>query len=218
MRHIRRLAATVIALSASSFAFATIPGPYLGVGVGQGQVQTIDKYIFNISADPKGSQSKNRYGTTWRGFAGYNINKFVGLEFGYAKYNRSIYVGRASGAYSSLTYYIHTYEGLLKGYLPLGDSGFNLYALAGFARVVETMNFINNGVPLNNYLYPPANGNNHYYRNRPEYGLGINYNFAKHFTVNVEATQILKLGSMSTQAGATPNLNFFSLNFAYNFC
>jgi hypothetical protein len=218
MKRIRLLACTAAALTLSSVASAAIMGPYLGVGIGQDQVKTPDKYAFNVSADPAGSTTRNRNGVGVRGFAGYNFTKYVGIETGYTKYARSIYVGRASGAYSSLTYYIHTYDLVGKGYIPLGDSGFNLYALAGFARVVETINYVNNGVPATGNILMPSKNSNHVWRNRPLAGLGVSYSFMKHFTANLEATHVQQFNSFSTTTGATPALDLYTLNLAYNFC
>jgi hypothetical protein len=220
MKRISLLACTATALTISSFASAATVGPYVGIGIGQDQVKTPDKYVFNVSADPKGSTTRNRNGVGGRAFAGYNFNKYVGLETGYTKYARSIYVGRASGNYSSLTYYIHSYDFVGKGYLPLGDSGFNLYALVGFARVVQTVNSVNmlNGVPLTGAILPPPTSSYHVYRNRPMYGLGVNYHFMKHLTLNVEATQIEHFNSFDRNNNATPYLDLYTLNIAYNFC
>jgi hypothetical protein len=218
MKRIRLLACTAAALTLSSFASATPVGPYIGIGVGQGQVKTPNKYAFNVSADPAGSTTRSQNGVAGRAFIGYNLNKYFGLEAGYTKYSRSIYVGRANGLYSSIAYYIHTYDFVGKGYVPVGDTGFNLYALAGVSRIVQTINFVNNGVPLSGALFQQPNNSNHVYRNRPIYGLGINYNFMKHLIANVEVTHVQYMNSFSNTQNATPSLDMYTLNLAYSFC
>jgi hypothetical protein len=218
MKRIHLFAYTLAAITLSSSAIATTAGPYVGIGAGESQVKTPDSYAFNVSADPNGSTSRDRNGLGGRVFGGFNFNRWVGVEAGYAKYARSIYVGRASGAYSSLRYYIHAYDIVAKGYIPWGTSGFNLYALAGMARVVQTENYVNNGVPTTGNILMPPNSPYHVYRNRPLYGLGINYNFKQHLTINVEATQIKNEQSFPNSYNPTPNINFYSFNIAYNFC
>jgi hypothetical protein len=207
---------TMSAYTFSSFANAAEIGPYVGLGAGYDQVKTPEKFAFDVSADPLGQTSRTRNGWAGRGFAGYNINKFIGGEFGYTRWARALYKGTASGNYSSLTYYFHTYEYLLKGYLPLGSSGFNLYAIAGAARVVEILRYKNGGVPLNGNIATPTNSTTHSYKTRPMYGLGANFNYC-HVTIAAEATQINRLGSFSSNPNAIPYLDQYSLSLAYNF-
>lgn len=217
----KRICLGAATLALSSLASAAIVGPYLGLGVGQSVAKTPDGYAFNVSTLPGGTTNHTRGGVGGRGFIGYNFNKFVGLEGGYTRYARSTYTGQAPGYYASMKYYFHTYDFVGKGYLPLGDSGLNVYALAGYAHVVGTLNYnnVNNGVPLSGVISTPQRSSNHMRRSRPIYGLGASYTFAKHFTINAEATEIYRLGSFSTgNSSATPNLDLYSLNFAYNFC
>ncbi len=213
-----------ICTGAAALAFAApvsaaILGPYLGLGVGQSIAKTPDGYAFNVSTLPGGSATHAHTGAAGRAFGGFNFNRYAGVELGYTRYARALYTGQAPGYYASMKYYFRTYDIVLKGYLPLGDSGFNLYGLLGYARVVGTLKYINNfGVPLSGTIATPQAKINHMWRNRPIYGLGANYTFAKHFTIGLEATEIYRMGSFSTSNTATPNLDLYTLNFAYNFC
>jgi hypothetical protein len=210
------IGATAFSLASPSSAATT--GPYIGIGAGQDQVKTPDKYAFNVNSTPGGSTTRTLNGVGYRAFAGVNLSKFVGFEAGYTKYARSLYVGRLPGVYDSFTFYFHTYDAVVKGYLPLGDSGFNIYGLLGAARVVETLKYTNNGIPLSGSIAPPNANSTHAYRNRPLYGLGFNYNFGHHYTINLEATQIDHFGGFNNNANSIPYLDLYSLNFAYNFC
>jgi len=210
------LASTIVL---SSTASATFLGPYIGASVGRGQVETPNAAPFNVTTvAPAGSNSVTRNGWAERGFVGYNVDKFFGLEVGYTNYARSLYNGRTSYGYSQMQYNFRTYDAVGKAYLPLGDTGYNLYVLLGAARVIETLNYNNAGVPLSGSIAAPANGTSHAYSTRPMYGVGINFSMYGHFTINVEVTQITRIDNFTTNANAIPYLNMESVGFAYNFC
>lgn len=221
-RIISLVCATLCASFCTTQAFSTPCGPYGGFGVGKTWVYTPSSTLFTVPAG--GTSSYNLTGTGYRLFVGFNINKYFGIEGGWSRYARALYVGRlpAGAAYSALTYYIHTYDVEGKLYMPLGNSGFNLYVLGGIARVVENIQFNNGGIPTNGKIASPNNvslgyNQTHGYNNRPIYGLGANYNFTRHFMANIEVTQIQKLNSFSNTATAVPTMNLATLNVAYGF-
>jgi hypothetical protein len=209
------VSAAAICAFISTPTLAAICGPYLGAGAGKSWVKTPDSNIFIVP--PGGSSTHTLSGTGYRGFLGFNINKYLGIEAGYTRYARAIYSGSGAGFSSSLTYYIHTYDGVLKGYLPIGNSGFNLYVLGGIVRVVEIIRSNNQNLGINYKIATPNVGTTHGYNNRPIYGFGGNYNFGRHITVNAEITQAERLNSFSSTPTAVPYLNLATLNIAYNF-
>ncbi len=215
MKRIVTLSCAAAALMLSTTALATTCGPYLGAGVGKSWVKTPDSNIFIVPAG--GSTTHSFTGLGARGFVGFNINKYFGLEGGYTRYARSTFNGSSIGNTAYLKYYIHTYDVVAKAYLPIGYSGFNIYGLGGYVRVVEIVRYVNTGLGTNTKISMPPIGTTHGYNNRPMYGVGINYNFGKHLTVNVEGTQVEHLNSFGTTPYAVPYLDYVSANIAYNF-
>lgn len=192
-------------------------GPYIGAEAGKSSARTPDSAPFIVSA--AGSNTITRNGWAERAFAGYNLNKFFGLEVGYTNYARVVYNGRIPGAHAEMQYNFRTYDLVGKAYFPLGYTGYNLYALAGAARVTEALNYKNPGIPLSGSIAGPAIGTSNVYKTRPMYGLGINFSMPQyHFTISLEATQIIHLGGFTTNPNALPNLNLATLGIAYNFC
>jgi hypothetical protein len=215
-RTLSLVSAAAACLLISTQATATTCGPYIGIGGGKSWVKTPDSNIFQVI--PGGSSSHTLSGFGARAFFGFNVNKYVGFEGGYTRYARSNYTGNETGDSANLRFYPRTYDAVLKAYLPLGYSGFNIYALGGLARVVETVKYNNPSfIPANNKIALPAGNTTHGYNNRPIYGLGVNYNFGKHVTINAEITQIERLNSFGTTPTAVPYLNLASANIAYNF-
>jgi hypothetical protein len=222
MKRISLLACATLLSFFSIQAFSTPCGPYIGLGVGKSWFKSPDSNIFVVP--PGGTSTHMLSGTGERAFVGFNVNKYFGIEGGYTHYARALYVGRlpAGAAYSALTYYPHTYDIVGKLYMPLGMTGFNIYALGGVARVVETVQFNNGGIPTNGKVAPPntfslGSNQTHGYNNRPIYGLGVNYNFTRHFLANIEVTQIQSLNSFSNSNTAVPYMNLATLNIAYGF-
>lgn len=212
----KRIALLACALACSLSANAACVGGYIGLGAGDGILKTSNNYIFS-STGGAANGSKSRGGLSGRVFAGANFLPYLGLEAGYARYARSKYTGNFAGSSSILAYYARTYDVVFKGYLPLGRSGFNAYAVAGAARVAETIRYPNANVPLNGTIAQPATlGNSHIYKTRPIYGFGGSYDFNPCFSANVEATQIRRLGNFNSNAASVPFMNLVTVNVAYH--
>jgi hypothetical protein len=116
-----------------------------------------------------------------------------------------------------MKYYSRAFDLVGKGYLPLGYTGVNIYALAGAARVLETLQYASGAVPLSGTIATPNIGTTHTYKTRPKYGAGISYDFNSHFATNFEFSQVRSGGAFSTNPVAVPNMNLLSLNLAYKF-
>jgi hypothetical protein len=191
-------------LSLCSLAHGATIGPYVGVGIGKSSARTPNEAAFNLN-----------------GFAGYNITPYFGLEVGYANYARTVYNGRIPGAHSEFQYNFRSADAVGKAYLPLGYTGYNLYALAGVVRVTETLNYTNAaGLPLSGSIASPAGlGVTNAYKTRPIYGIGVNFSVPSyHFTINIEATQVDRTSNFGSNPVAVPYLNLVTLGVAYNVC
>jgi OmpA-OmpF porin, OOP family len=202
-------------LLVSHSALAIAQGPYLGAGAGVGTFKSPNKIIFNVGT---GSASSTRGGLSGRAFAGFNFNDYIGVEIGYARYARSLYRGIANdGSYSSMAYYHYTYDLVAKAYLPFGHTGFNVYALAGAARVSQSLNYVDGNVALNGQIAEPLAGSTHTYKTRPIYGAGIRYDFSQQIAANVEYTQIRHLGDFKRNPYAIADMDLLTANLSYHF-
>src|SRR5688572_18210895 len=217
------LVTTAIAgsLAFTHLASAANPGAYVGAGLGLSKLQTPSSYAFNapiLSLNTFSSNNKySQGGLGGRIFAGFNFNKYFGLEAGLATYATSKYSATLNGASSSIEYKANAFDLVGKGYLPIGETGFNVYALAGIARLNQTVKYNNGNIPLSGSVATPKNGSTTYHNIRPIYGIGASYDVNAHFTTSVELTQIYKSGNMKSSQGATPNANMLTINAAYNF-
>lgn len=130
MQKLFKLSLALAMAMVSGSVLAANPGVYFGAGAGYSYAQ-----YHNLS-----SMSTVKAGSpAGRAFLGYNFNRYVGLEAGYN------YLGT-----STITTKIPNYgtfkdkitmqsaDLVAKGYLPINDSGFNLYALGGGAVVHGT--------------------------------------------------------------------------------
>ncbi|MDR3492887.1 MAG: outer membrane beta-barrel protein [Gammaproteobacteria bacterium] len=212
------LISTVVACATfSTLASAARVGGYAGLGVGYGLIKTPGHQAFNITGG--GTSSRKRGGISGRGFAGINISPCLGFEIGYAYYKPSYYKGTTAAGYSLMQYNVRTYDIEAKAYLPIPRTGFDAYALAGCARVAETVRYPNSNVPLSGAIASPTNvgGNTYAYKTRPLYGLGVMYTFNPCISANIEGTQIRRLGNFQNSANAIPFVNLITANVAYHF-
>lgn len=195
----------------ANHSYSATCGAYLGGGAGYGYIKTPNKNAF--VGTPNQSNSFGGWGG--RIFAGWNFTNYLGLEGGLARYPRSRYSAVSGGASTSLRYYARTADIVLKGYLPVGMSPLNLYALAGAASYWETIKLAN--AAFQGTFDIPNPVTTHQRRTRPIYGVGILLNPWRHFTTNVEFTWIQSLGNFGTNHLAVPTTTLATWNFAYNF-
>lgn len=217
MRKIVKL--SLIALSMASIAgvsLAAKPGGYVGAGLGASQIEK-----------PKGSSSSDNRNPAGRLFAGYNFNENFGLEAGLARYGeaKNKFTGRFSQPGSPATYYAYqgqnkvnltSFDVVGKGYIPIQDSGFNLYGLAGLAYVQTKTDsnspvaVVDNKVKLRGSSYKQNS-------THPIFGVGVAYSVPQsNVTTNLEFTRLQ--GSTAVFGNKkTSNANMLTLNIAYNF-
>lgn len=216
MKKIFKLGVAFLSLSALvGGAYATTPGSYVGAGLGESNVQK------------QSHASNHNNGIAGRLFAGYNFNEYFGLEAGLAKYaqaksnyhfkvnnitNPAVFNNFFGSAKTDLT----TVDLVGKAYLPISDSGFNLYGLAGLAYVHQAGNYHTTsanaaGATMSSKFNNTGNSIH------PIYGLGAGYNIPQsNITTNLEYTRLQ--GSTKIFGGKTAaNANMVTFNVAYNF-
>jgi opacity protein-like surface antigen len=210
MKIMTKICATIASLLIAGLANAATPGIYIGAGIGGTMLDIPD--VTDLS-DAYVSISEERKGFGGRLFAGYNFNKYIGLETAYAIYANATIKASAQdlGVSISDTYSLSALSLVGKGYLPFGESGFNVYVLGGMAEVMGKERFKASG------LGASISDSQTTYKLRPTYGAGVSYDFTDHVTTNLEVSRIQGKGDMKTNTSAIPNADMVSLNLSYNF-
>ena len=176
---------------------AAKPGAYVVGGLGYSQLENFSD-----------ATAKGNGGLGGMLFAGYNFNRYLGVEAGYRSYAKTNYT---VDDFPDLTFDYSMYAFTLvgKGYLPLGDaSPFNIYVMLGAAQVYGKGNIRLTGTDLfvsnsNNALLATA-------------GVGVSYNINSHFTTSVEINTTSGRDGDDNHIGI-PQSNLATLNFSYNF-
>lgn len=176
--------------------FAAVSGPYVGAGLASSK----------FSLDDTVPQPSS---VGLRGYGGYNLNRFWGVEagvMGYAPYQFK------NASRSSLQYSMKVFDLLGKSYFPLGQSGVELYGLAGAAAVLDKVETTTSGI------IKPMTNTDRYHKLRPKAGLGISYAIPKSkVSTSVEFTHLQGTGNPNNNPAAIPSANTVMLNFTYNF-
>ncbi|HSW69354.1 MAG TPA: outer membrane beta-barrel protein [Gammaproteobacteria bacterium] len=208
MKKMTKISATVASLLIVGAANAATPGVYVGAGAGGSILRTPDV----TTSNPIASTSEKRGGLGGRIFAGYNFNKYFGLEAAFAAFASSSAKASALGMSASEKYSQNALSLVGKGYLPLGESGFNAYALGGVSEVYGEDRYKRSyrGTQL-------ANNSQTTRALRPTYGVGVSYDVADHMTTSLEVSRIQGKGNMKTDSHAIPNADMATLNLGYNF-
>lgn len=214
MKKIVKISAAVVSsVLLVGMAHAATPGAYAGIGLGYSQLNTP-----NMKTNFPAKVSNDRGGLGGRVFGGYNFNKYFGLEAAYATYASSqdkistLYVSPTAS--SSVKWNESALSLVGKAYLPINDTGFNLYALGGAAEVFSSVKTNSNGITIPGY---GTNGTTKTRSLRPTYGLGASYDVSSHITTNLEYSRIQGKGNVSTSSHAIASANLVTLNLGYNF-
>jgi OOP family OmpA-OmpF porin len=209
MKKTMKLGLSVVALAVmSSAAVAANPGAYLGVGAGVSRLETPS---FNSAGLSSYSQSRGGFGG--RVFGGYNFNNYFGLEAGVADYANSTYKATITGVGTEkLTYSLYAASLVAKAYLPLSDTGFDLYALGGAAYVNSKVKDSQSGNAI-----PNVSSTSTTKKFRPTYGIGAGYNFNSNVSTTLELSRIQGTGNSASNPSKIPNADMLTLNVAYNF-
>lgn len=173
-------------------------GFYVGFGLGQAEA----KKFCDISGVPGATVgSCEDSDTAWRFFGGYQLNRYVGVELGYAggpEFNASVtYLGLPATVKAEAS----ALDVVAVGYIPLGDR-FALFGKLGLYRWdldVEVPGYgalSDSGTDLT-------------------YGLGVQFNFARKFAVRVEGQLYNDVGLESTTG--TDDVTTYSASVVYSF-
>ncbi|EKD72186.1 MAG: OmpA-like protein transmembrane protein [uncultured bacterium] len=208
MNNMTKISAAIISsIALVGLTHAVTPGAYVGAGLGASKLQTP-----SLSVTSATSTSTSRGGLGGRLFAGYNVNKYFGVEGGYATYAPSTYKGTTATSTGKLKYSLDAINLVGKGYLPLADTGFNAYVLGGVAAVRSKVRLSGTDV-----FDGVANVSKTNHALRPTYGAGVSYDFAQHVSTNLELSHIQGKGNVRTSNSAIPSANMVSFNVGYNF-
>lgn len=215
------LTAAICIISGS--AYADEQGIYIGGQIGMGDMHYSDSdYFPNLSsynqmlnvinsANKKYNlpqislnKSSSENGLAGRLYLGYQFQTYLAVELGYTLFNDDEGKISASGHLpignfsfeDKTTISEHAVDLSLKGLLPLGDSGFTLYAKGGAAYITaefETKTQLVGGALIGS-LTPnftaPASDKHTENSFRPVYGAGISYNLNDNLSMDISWTRI----------------------------
>lgn len=199
--------------------YAAKPGLYVGAGAGRSKLETSSQNLFDNLNVKSISNSTKSGGFGSRIFIGFNFLCYFGLETGYARYADSKYHGNATTipagapAKASTNYSLYAYDLVGKAYLPLGNTGLNVYVLGGAAWAA---NALNKEVKVD--ASPQQNTSPKTKKYRPIFGGGISYDFNySGFTTFAEFTHLQGKGDVNTSTTAIPSANMATFNVSYSF-
>lgn len=210
MKKFVKLSLAAVALAAvSSAALAAAPGAYVGAGIGYGRLEQANAFPKGtVPSTVKTSQQKGN--VEGRAFVGYNFNQNFGVEGGYnyvgdATVKANTVKGITPAGSFKYTNQIQTGDLVAKAYLPISDSGFNLYALGGAAYVHSNEKFSGTGV---------TNVQTTTNKVRPKYGIGASYDIPNSpVTTSLELSRVQGTGDHT----AIPNLDSAMFTVSYTF-
>jgi OOP family OmpA-OmpF porin len=186
---------------ASFVAIATLSSPAIGAqfgtpgesgfygGLGLGRSKT------DVNA---GAVSGDDTTNAWKGFAGYQFNRYFAVEGGYLDLGRASATGPAGAVSTDST----AWQASLVGSLPLSQQ-FAFTGKLGVARTDTDMSGIVGGAPL-------ATSDR---TTEPAYGLGLRYDFTKAFGVRGEWERLRAGGG----AFGKSDVDLFTVNGIYRF-
>lgn len=214
MKKIVSLSLALISLACfSSLALAAKPGAYVGGGLGFSKQRTKnDSLIPNSSLTT--TSKPDSYGLGEQLFVGYNINEYFGVQGGFAHYAPSKAKSSIPGNTStSKDYYLNAFDLVGKGYLPVSNSGVNLYALAGVAYVRSQTDYKQTVLGTQT-----TNVSTHNNKFRPKYGVGVSYDVPQSpIGAALEFSRIQGSGTVdnSSNTRAIPNADMLALQIVY---
>lgn len=217
MQFVRNLSIIMLMMFTGTV-FAAKSGVYVGLGLGASHMDTPDDYLI-------GSEFSDIYGLlkqtkpsalsfpAGKAFIGYNFNEYFGLEANYMHFAQAKYTSTfGTTANAEYTYDLNSFNLVGKGYLPISDTGINLYGLAGAGYVISKQ-AAEGRAP--NYT---VSGSNTEGQIRPLAGAGISYDFGDSgVSSSLEYNHMFGQGDVKSDASAIPSADMVSFNLAYNF-
>ena len=193
MKSVLALIAFLVALPAAA---QTLGGFYAGASVGQSEAKSWCSGVdVGVSCDDTS--------TAWKIFGGYQINRYLAAEAGYARLGKfTASLGPASDEAK-----VTAWEAAALGIAPLADR-LSAYGRLGLYRatVKETTNFAGNFEHDNNDL---------------TFGAGLAYQFTAHFGLRGEWQRYHNVGGGDVALGAgegqKSNIDVFSIGALWRF-
>lgn len=230
MKKTAKLCVAVISLSAlTGMTYAATPGAYMGLGLGGSKQETPTKVVDDLGGTDL-SQSHKIGGLGGRVFGGYNFNQYFGIEAGVAQYaqsnvkfnvNNVMYNGvLIKNLNGSVNYKMTAFDLVGKAYLPISDSGFNVYGLGGVALVHSQVQEKANasGQVFGQTVVGSGDESQTQNKLRPIVGVGASYAIPQtQLTTSFEYSHIIGKGDVETSSSAIPSADLVTLNLAYNF-
>lgn len=152
--------------------------------------------------------SSDEKDTGWKAFAGYQINRYVGVEVGYYDLGKAGFGGRLAtfpGSAVNLGLKSKAYAFSAVGNLPLGGSGFSLLARVGVARADTDADVMVGAGPTVTLSEEST---------EITYGLGVRYDFTRALAVRAEWERFRIGGS---GIGDKSDVDLFTVNAFYRF-
>ncbi len=211
------IAAVSLAIMASQ-ANAANTGAYVGLGLGASTLNTPSENII-VGEDAKlYNQSHHRTNYAGRVFAGYNFNQYIGVEAGATNYGSAIYTNKTLTTpviKGTQRYMMAAGDLVAKAYLPIGESGFNLYALGG-AALIHSMNV--GKVYNQNEEVKKATVSATHTLLSPKVGLGANYAIPDtNVTAGLEWNRVFGKKISENMVNTVPGADMYALTVSYNF-
>jgi OOP family OmpA-OmpF porin len=187
---------------------------YVGGGLGQSKIKLNDP-DFSVTAPL--SQTRNESDSAWKVFAGYNFSSIFGAELGYAKPGTaSVAYSLGAGASTSLDYETTSWTLAATARLPLGRLG--LMGRLGVARneADHTIGPATGALAaalLDDGFRAGSSASHKKYS--PYWGLGAQYDFARHLSVRLDYDNFGKFGDEAETGRA--KVGMWSINAVVRF-
>jgi len=190
--------ACIATICATTSVFAVAPLPNGWYLEGNGGYSSIN------NGNYVSGSSISTTGIAWNLNGGYKFSPFFGGEVGYTRYSNSAAKVNAVKV-AKATYYSYDIAG--KGILPIGDSGFELFAKLGIARLNAKVSSTNSSYAIANGINVSTgtNASTGYY-----FGLGADYSFLPALALNGQWQRAKGNNKTGTQ-------NLYSLGMSYLF-
>jgi OOP family OmpA-OmpF porin len=177
-----RLASILLLALLAAPALAQESGPYIGASLGQAEHGDTCEGA-NLSCDEKDS--------AWKIYGGYQFNRFVAVEFGYADLGRSAAGANVGGIVVNPTFEVTAFELSGIGFLPLLDR-LALFMRLGVYRAETELG----GTGTAFGITVPISGKES--NSDLTFGLGIQYGITRNIGLRGEWQQYMKVGGGDT--------------------
>lgn len=198
MKKIIQAAAMIMLMLLPHFAYAAVPGPYVGVGLGYGYLSDFK------DAHKIGTEG----GFSGKVFVGLNVTKYIGFEAAYEQFSKPTFQSnRVDGV--SFDYHLNVVSLVAKAYAPVGNpdiSPVNIYIFMGGGKATGGGNFkfATSGVGSSSNTATVAVA-----------GLGLSYDISCNATAGFEYTRTRGKSGDSNHIGI-PQSNLYTINLSYH--